>query len=310
MITFLRHKEIDKERWDICIKASQYPIVYAESWYLDVVSPNWGAYVVLGEDKYTVVFPLTEKSKAGIKYLAQPPFCQQLGLFYTEEVDEHLFLGLIRKKYLLIDISLNSSNIFSPHNFDVVERRNYEMRLNSDYEKIAVNYNSNRKRDLKKALSQEVSIKETEDIDFFIKFFMQEKGLFIKGLKGNVAGLLRNMYTIGTKKSAVKLFFAYNFAHEICAVGLFLFSSNRIIFLLGTSNKEGQKNGSMTLLMDDVIHKNSNNDMVLDFEGSMIPGVAKFYESLGGKEKKYISLKASRLPVLLKFFKKMKAFMS
>lgn len=303
MITFLRHNKIDKTKWDNCLKESQYPIVYAESWYLDVVSPNWVAYVVESEERYTAIFPLTEKSKIGISYLAQPLFCQQLGLFYTEKIDVNLFLDLVIKKYRLIEISLNHTVPVDSNRFSVEVKRNYEMPLIADYEKTYLNYNSNRKRDLKKANKQLVYIKESTDISFFVDFFRREKGATIRNLSKEVYNMLKNIYAVGAKQSAVKLLVAYNASDKVCAAGLFLIRNQRIIFLLGTSDEEGQKNGSMTLLMDYLIREKSNGETILDFEGSMILGVAKFYESLGGIEKKYISLKANRLPAVVRFFK-------
>lgn len=303
MITFLRHNNIDKTKWDNCLKNSQYPIVYAESWYLDVVSPNWSAYVVKSGEEYTAIFPLTEKYKIGISYLVQPPFCQQLGLFYTEEIDVNLILELVVKKYRLVEIALNHTLTINSDLYSVIAKRNYEMRLIADYEKTYSNYNSNRKRDLKKANKQQVYLKETTDIGFFVDFFMREKGGVIKELSNGMCEVLKNIYAAGVRQSAVKLIFVYNLSHKVCAAGLFLIRNQRIIFLLGTSDEEGQKNGSMTLLMDYLIRENSNKEKVLDFEGSMILGVAKFYESLGGKEKKYISLKANRLPSIVRFLK-------
>ncbi len=310
MISFLQQKQIDKEQWDNCIAESQYPLVYAESWYLDIVSPNWAAYVIIVENKYTAVFPITEKSTVGFKYLAQPPFCQQLGLFYRMHTALEPFVDLLKNKYSLVEIALNVSNELVNSDIDVYYKLNLELSLNTPYEKLYAGYNLNRRRDLKKAKKNGLYVSETNNIDFFINFFKKEKGLTISGLNSESWRFLKQIYEQGVEKSAILLSFAYNQSHEICAAGLFLKSDKRIIFLLGTSNKEGQKNGSMTLLFDHLIRENAYRNKVLDFEGSMIPGVAKFYESLGGKEKKYISLKASRLPILLKFIKKMKRFIS
>jgi hypothetical protein len=57
-------------------------IVYAYSWYLDIVSPGWDALV---KDDYKSVMPLTWRKKYGIKYLYQPFFTQQLGVFSSDK---------------------------------------------------------------------------------------------------------------------------------------------------------------------------------------------------------------------------------
>ncbi|MBK7430609.1 MAG: hypothetical protein IPI62_06680 [Bacteroidetes bacterium] len=78
MIKHLRHTEINKSKWDNTIKLSPEGIVYAASWYLDIVSPGWEA---LMDDDYKFIFPLCTRSKFGFSYLYQPHFTQQGGLF-------------------------------------------------------------------------------------------------------------------------------------------------------------------------------------------------------------------------------------
>lgn len=71
MIYFLENEQIDKQKWDKAVKNSDFSIVYAMSWYLDVVASGWSALV---EDDYKTLMPLVSNSKMGIKYLYQPLF--------------------------------------------------------------------------------------------------------------------------------------------------------------------------------------------------------------------------------------------
>src|ERR1043166_572384 len=107
MIHYLEHSAIDKPKWDRCIESSANGMIYASSWYLDLVSPGWNALV---EHDYQSVFPLTRRKKFGFHYLCQPPFTQQLGLFGRESSgnEEHIlqFCGSIPTKYKLIEINL------------------------------------------------------------------------------------------------------------------------------------------------------------------------------------------------------------
>lgn len=45
MITYLFNSEIDKDKWDNCIKNSPGAKPYAYSWYLDIMAPGWQALV-------------------------------------------------------------------------------------------------------------------------------------------------------------------------------------------------------------------------------------------------------------------------
>jgi hypothetical protein len=132
MIKYLKHQEIVKPRWDEAIDRAFNGIIYAKSWYLDIVSPHWDALV---SDDYSAVMPLTWRRKFGVYYLYQPFFTQQLGVFGDEDQKvrkwesekvgvayspSHLhtfspahflpFLNAIPKKFKFIEIQLNHAN--------------------------------------------------------------------------------------------------------------------------------------------------------------------------------------------------------
>lgn len=152
MIRYYRHSEIDKSRWDNCIKASPAGIAYAASWYLDLVSPGWEALI---EDDYAAVFPLTSRRKYGFNYLFQPFFTQQAGLFVQDEFihaeKTKLFLESIPSKFKLIEINLNTSNqIESFGDFNISKRRTHHLSLKKSIDELRKNYSDNLKRNLKK----------------------------------------------------------------------------------------------------------------------------------------------------------------
>ena len=70
-IKYLKHNQIDKQKWDSAIENARNGLVYVLSWFLDIVSPDWDA-LVYGD--YEVVMPLTYRNKLGVKYLYQPVF--------------------------------------------------------------------------------------------------------------------------------------------------------------------------------------------------------------------------------------------
>ena len=137
MMRHLRHDEIDKKKWDDCIRSSFNGIIYAYSWYLDVVCEDWESLV---ENDYERVFPLTGKRKYGISYLYQPFFTQQLGVFsksiLSAEVVEE-FLKAIPAKYRYIETNLNTLNKIDSDGFKVEPQRNFELDLIHSYENIS-----------------------------------------------------------------------------------------------------------------------------------------------------------------------------
>jgi hypothetical protein len=59
----------------------------------------------------------------------------------------------------------------------------------------------------------------------------------------------------------------------------------------------------MYAIFDAFIKKYAGHDLVLDFEGSEIEGIARFYRGLGAKPVYYYSVKQNRLPVWARWIK-------
>ena len=56
-------------------------------------------------------------------------------------------------------------------------------------------------------------------------------------------------------------------------------------------------------LFDHVIMQFAEHQMLLDFEGSEIPGIARFFKSFGSGKTHYFRLKINKLPWLLRWLK-------
>jgi hypothetical protein len=105
-IKYLKHEQIDPEKWNAAVLSSETPLFYALFGYLDCVTENrWDALIF---NEYEAVFPLPYKKKWGLKYLVQPVFCQQLGAFGSNKsVTTGDFLRAIPKGFLRVRLNLN-----------------------------------------------------------------------------------------------------------------------------------------------------------------------------------------------------------
>ena len=134
MIKVLKHNKIDKKSWDDCIHKSFNGNVYALSWYLDIIHPEWDALV---ENNYERVMPLTNSKKFGLSYMFQPFFAQQLGVYSTSQLsqeDVERFINAIPKQYLLTQYRLNSYNKVDYDSEIIAKHRNVELDLIYDYQ--------------------------------------------------------------------------------------------------------------------------------------------------------------------------------
>lgn len=300
MIRYIQNSEIDYKKWDACIGQAFNGNVYAWSWYLDIVCEAWDA-LVLGD--YEQVMPLTSGKKYGINYLYQPPFTQQLGLFSispSTALTANDFLEILSRQYRFAEINLNRYNKASHPAFKIRMRRNYELDLIKPVEELRSSYASNTTRNIRKAENAGISIIENIDPQSIIAMFRREKGIEIKKMGDKQYHMLDKLMYRGTYKNMAMIVGAFDRNNQLCA-GMFLLKSHhRIVFLFSANNNIARQTGAMHLLIDRVIKKYSGQALTLDFEGSEIPGLARFYASFGSSVTHYPSLSYNRLPFHLR----------
>lgn len=294
MIRHLTSENIDKKKWDECIQNSINGLIYAYSWYLDIVSPAWEALI---EDNYAAVFPLTIKEKGGIKYFSQPFFAQQLGIFSHNILSEYqikIFIESIPQDIRFIEININKFNK-SSGNFVLKSNLNHELDLINSYESISSNYSENMRRNLKKAKQYNTQIIKNIKPDDIIDMFKSNKGKQIQIFRDNqYKDLLRLMY-LSLFKNMGKAYGAYNEHNQLIAGAFFLVDQKRSIFLFSANSKQGKEKYAMVLLLDTYIRENSEKNHILDFEGSNDLNLARFYKGFGSKPCYYYQLSLNKL---------------
>lgn len=296
MISYKKHSEIDKQRWDDCILNSVNRRPYAFSWFLDIVSPGWEA---LELNNYESVFPLTQNRKFGIRYLYQPYFAQQLGVFSREHLTEKLvaqFLQAIPPVFSFIHIHLNSMNKIDPARYPATTRANHELDLIPSYETLFNNYNQNTRRNIRKAIENDINILRKVEPDELITLFRNNWGKNEGALKFRHYDTLRMLINYCLKNTFSMISGAYRSDGTLSAGVFLLRDKDRVIFHFAASDKNARDNGAMFLLVDRFIKEHAGQPLILDFEGSSDPNVARFYKGFGARETGFSELLINRLP--------------
>lgn len=302
-IRYVQHNEIDFNLWDICIEQSTCPLIYATSWYLNSISTGWDA-LVWGN--YDAVMPLTHKKKYFIHYLYQPFFTQQLGIFSKSRLSgkhQLAFINAIPGKFKFADIQLNEDQNLLAEEFTLRKRKNYLLSLHKPYEKLIKNYNQLTKRSLKKAHKQNLVVKHIS-CNEAVNFYKKHKGGLTEGVKAQHYERLKEVLVEADNRKYVLTKAVYNAEDELLACAVFLYFHGRIIFVIGTASNTGREAGAMYFLFDALIHQHANQPVVLDFEGSEIPGIARFFKGFGSEKVFYYKYKMNRLPWFLKWLKR------
>lgn len=277
MIRFYANNEINKQKWDSCIENSTKGLIYAYAWYLDIVSPNWSALI---KEDYKTVFPLPIKKKLGISYISQPLFTQQLGLFSSENSNNaNTFLKAIPKKVWIRSLQIHNQLDNSK------TKDNFELDILADIDKIRKKYSQNVKRNLKKATQHNLQIKKCESRSL-IELFKENKGKEVAELNIKAYSTLLELLDKIQQKEKGNCLGVYK-EGKLISAAFFTNCLKKSVFLFSASNKTAKEIGANHFLIDTYIENFKKDSLILDFEGSMIPSLARFYASFGAEKKCY-----------------------
>jgi bifunctional DNA-binding transcriptional regulator/antitoxin component of YhaV-PrlF toxin-antitoxin module len=267
-----------------------------------VVAPGWDALVT---DNYNAVMPLPVRRKFGIKYLAQPIFTKQLGVFFYEKeksvIDQ--FINKIQTLYYLAEINLNINNHFSETKaIAVLNNKNYYLKLGQNYSRIAANYNRSTKGNLRKASRFELKFCKSSSVDNCINFLANEMMKIIPGLTVKTYNTYRLLMKLNVR-NLIQECYEVHYNDDLVAVGCFM-SYNQNLICQTVSSEKGKKVQALTFLFDEYFKLKTNDNLILDFGGSNIQSIAYFFEGLGGKSIPYQSISINQLPRLFQWLKK------
>ncbi len=286
MIQYLRHKEIDFEKWDACINNALNGLPYAYSWYLDIAAEGqWSAIII---DDYAAVFPIPFKNRIVYKQIYQPFFVQQLGLFYTDLKYANRVadcFSAIPSVFKKINLQLNTNNLIEEHALKVKYKITHHINLNVGYEAINAAYSSDRKRNSKKATSAGLQVVNLNGVAELIQFRRKYLAAELNGVQTDKD--LHRLQQLLEKAIKLEKGFAKGVvdgSDNLLAIAFFLQTNKFLIYLSAVSSTEGREKRAMPVLIDSILQNYANANLIFDFEGSMIPGLAQFYRSFGGVE--------------------------
>ena len=291
MIEYFTRKELDIKKYDGCIAKAFNSRIYAYSWYLNIVCDDWA---VLVKDDYTTVMPLPIRKKMGLHYIYQAPWIQQLGVFSSTSIDKMElanFINAIPKRFKLIDVFLNSEN---STNSSTEVRSNYVLSLKQKYKDIKKRYSKGRKSSIKTAQNSNLDIVENYNHHDIIQLFKANKGAELTEGDANYA-ILNKLINYALPLNLAQSFGVFNADKKLIGGAFFLRDTYRITYLFSALNEEGRALQAMSFLLDYIIKNNAESNLIFDFEGSMIKGVARFCKSFGVEKEVYYHYKKYQL---------------
>ena len=293
-LNYIKHAKIDVTKWNACIEQSAQSLPYAYTWYLNCVAQNWDALVL---NDYEIVMPLVYLRKLGVACIYQPYYCQQLGLFGNNLSAEtaSLFIKTATSKFPYIQMNLNPTAAIIASEFEFITKKNLLLPLNKSYTETQQHFTENHKRNINKAIKSGYVFSGKNELDLFQKFYFKNINPAKETVKPKHQKIFTDLSNTLLQKQLATIYSIVDKKGNLCAACLLIKHHNRLIGIINTSSLEGKKNGASHYLFSTIIERFSQSDFTLDFEGSSIAGIARFYEGFGAQPEYFYTYKTHLL---------------
>lgn len=299
-IQLVSAEKIDPEKWDRCIAENANGLIYSTTTYLNKMAANWHGLVI---DDYAMVMALPWKKKMGIRYGYMPAFTQQLGLVGNcGHIDPAGLLKTVAYFLSHGDYHFNFLNGGLLIKLPVKKRTNLVIDLSKDILVTRSLFKKDLKQDISRAEKWQLQY-ATTGIDEAVNCFRENYSHKIQQLTNNdflkFATLCKQFETRG--QCFVRSVIDTN--GSLLATAIFLKDNKRIYNLMNATLAEGRKKSANHFLLSNLIAAFSGQPLLLDFEGSELPGVKSFYESFGAVDEPYFYHHYNTLPWPLNILK-------
>lgn len=305
-LSYITYKNIDKEKWDTCIRNAANGLIYAESVYLDHMAAHWDAIIM---NDYDAVMPLTWKKKLGIRYLYQPCFIQQGGIFSKDTITEELlesFMDLASQKIKFAEITLNFLNVpqKTSHLYDCSLRNNFILPLGNGYTLVADQYKIYIKQRLKRLMKFSLQYHHTDQysevISLYKELYQERLPAFSDKDYARFTDLCHH-YARNNRLISRQVF--NKEGTSLLASALMLKDKKRIYNIISCILPEGKKQLANYFIYDQIIREHADQHILLDFEGSDVPGIAYFYQKFSAHNQQYPFIRYNLLPAPIRLLK-------
>ncbi len=292
---------INSLKWDEKIRSEKNGLIYSTTRYLNELTDNWCGLVI---NDYEIIAAIPFRKKIFIPYCYSPAFIQQLGIIgnFTKE-DGVDIIRTIKKKYKYGSLQFNFQNCSQLFLGNNIKKTNYVLPLNKPFTLIANDFRKDLKVSLQKCKYQLFEYIKTTNFEIAIQFYQNQNIQKIKNIRNNeYQNLLQYCKTINKKSDGCFTRTIVDKDNKILALALILKDEKRLYNIANAVTQEGRGLHANHFLISKIIEEFAEQELLFDFEGSMLPGVKEFYASFGSKKEFYSTHQYNNLPFPLSYF--------
>jgi hypothetical protein len=305
-------KDCDPTAWDAFVSQSPQGNIYHCHAYLSNLMPSWQAVVLRESGEIIAAFPFESRKKWGIRYALQPHFAQYLGILFAKKSDQvYKNLEFQKKAIQMIhealpkDIRFFNFNFAPEFEYDLPliwlgwqhrMRYTYWVDIRGGYESFLQASASHVRREIKKAGEAGLVVKVENKPETVVGILKTAKPAASNRVSSHFFEALckNSRHYFETEQSCCLI--AYDGDRPVAGI-IYFFFKNKMIYYQGSTLPEYKNSGAMSKIIAESVRRFGANYQYLDFDGSMIEPIERFFRGFGAFPVRYGSFMLDRLPL-------------
>jgi hypothetical protein len=275
------------------------PLLYTAPWWLDATCGHEGWDAVIRRDNDGLplaALPYHRTSIRGLSAVVTPPFTQWISLLGGGEPNVELSLALMAElpKSSILDLSLRpDTTLRIPESvFPITLRYSFIIAPSANQEDHRKGYNEGLRRNIRQAEKQ-YTVETSKDIAVFLALCRQSYEQQKMKPPPWLDIVVPRVHSALTSYQCGTLTLASSNGKTIAGV-LTAWDHSTSYYLAGGRTADEQGASAHALLLDHAIRASYDRGTVFDFEGSMHPGIANFFQSFGAVPSAYWHIRKYR----------------
>ncbi|WP_157491727.1 hypothetical protein [Flammeovirga sp. SJP92] len=263
-VALIKRKELNTKLWDDCIDTSPQSLLFAYSWYLDLVTQDWWGAVIEHDNQYVWVMPFPIDKKINFKFIRMPLFTPELGYFSTLPEPSFFLkdaLKLIKEKVpYCIDYIGNSSGKYP----DFQWGEDLSINLSNGYEHIISKFSKTKRKNVRQSMKRNNTPIMDQNIDGFLQL-LRRFTLPKIGITNDqqISIMLEELLTVLIKKKRLRIYSIYGENQEIEASSIFVQHNSRWQYFLNTADTYEKNKHGRLLIFNQFLKEESEKPLFL-----------------------------------------------
>ncbi|MDR1455929.1 MAG: GNAT family N-acetyltransferase [Tannerella sp.] len=296
---------MSKETYRALCRTEESIPLFSQDWWLDTVcgEANWEVLLIEEGRRVQAAWPLYRPCP---HLVTMPPCTQTMGIWFAPFPDDMKYASALERRQSLCRqlVDRLKSRVFLqrfPYTFTdwlpfywagyrQTTRYTYLLHNLKDAESLWDGMNRNLRRNIRKARDTcRITVRTGIPVDDFLR--MQSLTFERQHRKNRQPdGVLRRLVDVCRARQQGELWGGYDETGRLHAAAFVVWQKRSAYYLAGGGDPSLRHSGAHSLVLWEAIRFAAGRSDTFDFEGSMLPGVERFFREFGGIQTPYFSI--------------------